>query len=167
MSDFHEIEKSLWNDDVDPESYGSDRYAAHVLEQYKTCLQMADNISQRRGAANTFFLTFNTAVVGALANIYTDMPREILVALFLAAIFLCIAWILLLRSYRTLSTAKFKVIGALEKHLPASPFWSAEWKALGEGRDPRKHISLTPIETLVPIGFVSIYVYLAYVMIID
>ena len=56
----------------------------------------------------------------------------------------------------------FQVIGLLEKRLPASPFWSAEWRALGEGRNWKKHIPLGPIETLVPIVFFLVYLYLAY-----
>ena len=59
-----EIREALWNEDPSPS--GSDR----LLEQYKLYVEMADRISQRRGAANTCFLTFNTAVVGALAGFY-------------------------------------------------------------------------------------------------
>ena len=46
----------------------------------------------------------------------------------------CVAWWWLVRSYRLLNTAKFRVIGVIEERLPAAPYWRAEWIALGEGK---------------------------------
>ena len=55
----------LWNSDVLQSEYGdSASYIPHVLIQYKLDVEMADNISQRRSTANTFFLTLNTFVIG-------------------------------------------------------------------------------------------------------
>jgi hypothetical protein len=62
------------------------------------------------------------------------------------------------RSYRQLNTAKFKVVGALEDRLPASPYWHAEWVALGEGKDWRKYLPLTHLEQWVPVLFGLVYV---------
>jgi hypothetical protein len=45
--------------------YG-DQYTAHRLEQYKLYVEMADRIGARRQAANTFFLTINTALLAFL-----------------------------------------------------------------------------------------------------
>lgn len=142
--------------------YGTE-YQSHLLEQYKICVEMADRISQRRATANTFFLTFNTAIIGALAALFDKIPKQAALAFYISAVGFCIAWWFLLRSYRQLNTAKFEVIGLLEQRLPSSPFWSAEWKALGEGRDYRKYIPLSAIETAVPIGFLLVYCYLAYI----
>ena len=44
--------------------------------------------------------------------------------------------------------------------LPAGLYYGAEWKALGEGKDLRKYIPLSVIETVVPLVFVAIYAYL-------
>ena len=63
----------------------------------------------------------------------------------------------LVRSYRQLNTAKFKVIGALEERLPASAYWRAEWVALGEGEDWHKYLPLTPLEQWVPMLFALVY----------
>ena len=49
------IGAELWN--VAP----SDKLPDGLLEQYKIYVEMADRISARRGLANTFFLTLNTA----------------------------------------------------------------------------------------------------------
>jgi hypothetical protein len=76
MASLDEIRNALWNDEF------ADREDAteYVLEQYKLCIEMADRISQRRGAANTFFLNFNTALVGALAGFYDEVPRLVSVS---------------------------------------------------------------------------------------
>lgn len=155
MSAEDDIREVLWNaESADPGA---------LLEQYKLYVEMADRISQRRGAANTFFLTFNTAVVGALAGFYDNVPREVSVSMYVAAAVLSVAWAVLLRSYRNLNTAKFKVIGVLEERLPANVYYKAEWKALGEGKDWRKYIPLSLIETFVPGIFFLIYLYLFFV----
>ncbi|MFC1610112.1 hypothetical protein ACFL6C_04090 [Myxococcota bacterium] len=41
---------------------------------------------------------------------------------------------------------------------PASPYWSAEWKALGEGKDSKLYKPLTHVEMWVPAWFAAIYV---------
>jgi hypothetical protein len=161
VSDLEEIRKNLWSTNVAKESYPDTAFQRDLLEQYKLCLEMADRISARRGAANTFFLTFNTSVVGALGVLFDRIPQPAAIAIYVATVGFSIAWLLLLRSYRSLNTAKFKVIGLIEEGLPASPFYAAEWKALGEGKDWRKHIPLSPIETIVPVLFAACYVYLA------
>jgi hypothetical protein len=152
MTTEDDIREVLWNEEFAD--------SGSLLEQYKVYVEMADRISQRRGAANTFFLTFNTAVVGALAGFYKDVPPDVSVAMYAAAAVLSIAWGVLLRSYRNLNTAKFTVIGMLEERLPANPYYKAEWKALGEGKDLRRYIPLSAIETVVPAVFFLIYMYL-------
>ena len=67
----------------------------------------------------------------------------------------CYAWFYLVRSYRLLNTAKYAVVGALEERLPASPYWRAEWHALGEGRDRSKYWPLTHIEKWIPTLFAA------------
>ena len=44
------------------EKYGT-KYKAHLLEQYKLYVEMADRISARRQTANSFFLSINTALI--------------------------------------------------------------------------------------------------------
>jgi hypothetical protein len=161
MSELDDIERDLWGQRQN-RGEEDEVNTQQIFEQYKICIEMADKISERRGTANTFFLTFNTTIVGALSAFYKDVPSEAASAFFAATIVLCVTWAFLLRSYRTLNTAKFKIIGLLERRLPASPFWSAEWQALGEGKDWRKHIPLGPIETIVPVLFILVYLYLMY-----
>jgi hypothetical protein len=157
-----DIRSRLWNDGIGPSQYvdGADKYHAAILEQYKVYVEMADRISARRGLANTFFLTLNTAVFTLFGVLWKDPPsgNEWLLAFPLAALICeCGAWYYLVRSYRQLNTAKFEVVGMLEERLPASPYWRAEWVALGEGRDRRRYWPLTHLEQWVPAFFAAIY----------
>lgn len=147
----------LWKNEAD-DLNGSN----HFIEQYKIYVELADRISQRRAISNTFFLTFNTTLVAALSGFYKSVPQNILVAMYLAALTIAISWMLLLRSYRNLNTAKFKVIGRLEERLPARIFYEAEWNELGRGKDYSKYIPLSLIETVIPVIYLLIYVYLFF-----
>jgi len=165
MSDPNSIKSVLWNDDVLKDRYGDNQqqYQEHVLKQYLIYVEMADRISNRRAVANTFFLSINTAIVAVLAKFWGQGPLSTMSAVYLAAIMLCIAWAYIIRSYRQLGSVKFRVVGYLEKRLPASPFWSAEWNELGQGKSPSKYTPLSNLERCVPIVFVFLYLYLAIV----
>jgi hypothetical protein len=165
-----EIRESLWTAAVGRTDYegGGEKYQAAVLEQYKVYVEMADRISARRGQANTFFLTLNTALVTAATAVVkegVEVPRgasQLAVAVVVAQ---CMAWWWLVRSYRLLNSAKYEVIGMMEERLPASPYWRAEWKSLGEGKDWRRYLPLTHLEQWAPVAFAAAYLwgfYLAY-----
>lgn len=97
-----------------------------------------------------------------MSRFYQHVPSNISVAFYLAAGVMAITWAILLRSYRNLNSAKFKVIGELEKRLPAQTFYAAEWKALDEGKDYRKYIPLSLVESTVPFVFLIIYIYMFF-----
>jgi len=159
-----ELRPALWNDAIGASSYvdGGERYLDAVLEQYKLCVEMADRVSSRRGLTNTFFLTLNTAVFTLFGVLWNDHPARIstwaLVPLLIAALAECGTWWFIVSSYRQLNTGKFKVIALLEERLPASPYWSAEWRALKEGKDFWVYLPLTRAEQVVPALFAAIYV---------
>lgn len=160
MAENDELAARLWNEDV-PDTYGdSAKYRDHLLEQYKLYIEMADRISARRVTANTFFLTINTALVAAMAAYFEKVSAWCAVFMSAAAVVLCYVWGRLIVSYRQLNTAKFEVIGEMEKRLPCSPWWSAEWKALGEGEDPKIYKRLTGVERWVPRIFAGLYILL-------
>lgn len=158
------IEERLWNPRV-PESIVADKpelYYGLILEQYKLYVEMADRVSQRRGLTNTFFLTLNTGAFAAMAllgsNSGINLGNAILAVLSIVLVMQCGAWAYLIRSHKQLNSAKFQVVGALEARLPASPFWQAEWVALGEGKDRRRYWPLAHLEKLIPIFFAAAYV---------
>ncbi len=156
------VRDRLWTTAVRPDNYegAGEKYQAAILEQYKIYVEMADRVSQRRGLTNTFFLTLNSAIFTVIGVFWKDAPSGsawLLVFPLVIALGQCTAWWWLVRSYRLLNGAKFEVIGALEERLPSSPYWRAEWMALGEGRDWRKYLPLTHLEQWVPILFELVY----------
>jgi len=154
-----DVKGRLWNDDVDATTYATDqdeRYRSAIMEQYKLYVEMADRISARRALSNTFFLTLNVGAFTVIGVFWKDRPAASagwLLLPYVVLIGICFAWFWLIRSYRQLNTGKYAVIGALERRLPASPYWAAEWFALGEGKDRAKYWALTHLEKWVPLLF--------------
>jgi drug/metabolite transporter (DMT)-like permease len=157
-----DVRPTLWNGHIGALSYDaqSEKYRTAILEQYKIYVEMADRVSARRALANTFFLTLNTAVFTAIGVFWNRRPEASAWWLLFPLVVLlgqCTAWFWLIRSYRQLNAAKWTVVGALEEQLPASPYWSAEWKAVGEGDDPSKYWPLTHLEQWIPVLFAACY----------
>jgi len=134
-----------------------------LFEIYKLAVEMADRISARRGTANSFFFTLHAALIGIVGLVEPggsegeDFGR-VLTAV--AGIVLAFAWWALLRSYRDLNTAKFKVINEMERSLPAAPF-TDEWEHL-KGTRPKplrkRYAEFGAIERIVPLVFALLYV---------
>ena len=151
------------------EEYGED-YRAHLLEQYKLYVEMADRVSQRRDQSNRFYVT----IVSALAAIVVVVARFSIpvggasgalsdigfLAIGLFGLALSGVWWLNIRSYRTLNSAKFEIINRIEKRLPFAGY-SEEWEILRplEGRKP--YLQLTRVEQFVPIIFMGLFVLLS------
>ncbi|MCT4639172.1 MAG: hypothetical protein N4A72_15820 [Bacteroidales bacterium] len=162
------MENNLWTMLEDSNYYVQNKelYQNHIIEQYKLYVEMSDRISARRNLANVFFLTLNSmaiTVIGFIVDKAVQLtPSWFICFPLLGVIILCIVWWWLLRSYRNLNSAKYYVIGLLEKKLPSSPYWSAEWKRLGEGKVIKKYLPLTVIECYVP--FIFLFLYLIIVL---
>jgi len=154
----------LWNEKVTPKNYGeSKQYYDHILEQYKMYVATAESVSSRRGLSNTYFLTLHTLIVTALGILYENgfqiQSKWVVFMPLLGLLTLCWTWWRLNQSYKQLNDAKFKVIDEFEKHLPTMPFVSAEWRVLGEGKDPKLYRSLSDVENWVPIIFAGLYAF--------
>lgn len=147
---------------VGPAEYGAE-YRAHLLEQYRLYVEMADRVSARRLSANTFFLSVNTAVLAFLSAARqvggSSAGGWILIACIAGGV-LCFTWYRLIRSYRDLNSGKFRVIHAVEQRLPVA-LYGAEWTALSKGKDRKLYWPLTHIEVLVPWIFLALYAILA------
>lgn len=132
----------------------ADTSEEHSFEQYKLAVEMADRISARRGLANTFFLTANAGLVALLGNQSVADPVG------WAGVAFSVAWWVLLKSYRDLSTAKWKVITTMEGNLPVKPF-TEEWELLKKDRVPwwrPRYAELSTVEQLAPVVFVVLFV---------
>lgn len=157
-----EVRSALWTEDVGVDAYAgaAEKYQTAILEQYKLYVEMTDRVSARRTAVNTFFLTANTAVFAGVNVAWTQgvhLPRWTVVLPLMMLIVQCAAWFWILRSHRQLASAKFRIIGAMEERLPASPYWRAEWKGLGSGRDPSRYWPMAYLEQWVPTAFAVAY----------
>lgn len=142
------------------QDYGNeDIYHEHLLEQYKVYVEGADRISARRQSVNSFFVTINTALIALVSYMHlgskSDNKFYWLIAL--AGIVISYMWYRLLRSYRDLNTAKFKVIHEIEKKLPLSPY-DAEWEAVGRGENSRLYLQFTHIEVGIPWVFLVLHI---------
>ncbi|WP_057789393.1 RipA family octameric membrane protein [Roseovarius atlanticus] len=126
-----------------------------VLEIYKLLVEMADRVSQRRQSANSFYLTVNTAIIGATAYVARDTDGANTWAISLAGVAICILWIRAVLSYKSLNSAKFKVITELEGRLPVAAF-KDEWEFL-QGANGKRHTPFHKTEVLVPFVFISVH----------
>jgi hypothetical protein len=137
---------------------------SEVLELYKLAVEMADRVSSRRGIANSFFLTVQTAMVTVLGFTGDDLGSSWWASALVAGagIALSATWWLQLKSYRDLNKAKFDVILAVEKQLPVKIF-SHEWDLLK--RDPvpswrTRYAELGLTERRIPLLFAALHVLL-------
>ena len=158
-----DVEPALWNVDITAANFEGcgEKYVAVVLEQYKLYVEMADRISARRALANTFFITLHSVAVTLIGLFWKDRPSAPVGWLILPLAILlglCAAWFWLVRSYRQLNTGKYAVIGALERRLPASPYWEAEWTALARGGAKSVYRPLTHLEQWIPGLFAAAYI---------
>lgn len=153
-----EINKKLYSSGNSDSYGGQGEYQSHLLEQYKTYQSSAENISTRRQSANAFFVTVNTVLVSLVGYIDLGSPSSSryywLVSL--SGIAISYMWYRLIRSYKDLNSAKFKVIHEIEKSLPISPY-DAEWEAVGRGENPKLYLPFAHIEIYVPWVFILLH----------
>jgi len=148
--------------------YGED-YHKVVLEQYKLFVEMTDRISSRRQTSNSFFLSINTALIALIG--YSEikslfsLPNYLNFIIATAGMILCYSWFRIIRSYKDLNTAKFKVIHEIEKLLPISPY-DAEWEEVGRGKNLKLYLFFTHVEAKIPWVFFSLYALIFLVKII-
>ncbi|MFD9392070.1 hypothetical protein ACFWBB_15495 [Streptomyces sp. NPDC060000] len=136
-----------------------------VIELYKLSVEMADRVSARRGTANAFFLSAQTAMVSVLGLAQRQLAQIhwlAYLAISVAGVTMSLSWWLQLRSYRDLNAAKFTVINNIEKNLPVKIF-TEEWEALK--RDPlpplrKRYAELGLVERVVPFVFAALYLLL-------
>jgi hypothetical protein len=141
-----------------PEYPAQEKYQAHLLEQYKLYVEMADRVSQRRLTTNSYFLSINSALLAFVGYITTRETSAYLWLVGGAGIVLSLLWFQIVTSYRDLNTAKFRIIHEIEKRLPLN-LYAAEWNLMGRGTNPKRYRPLSHIERVVPWVFVALHTY--------
>lgn len=122
---------------------------SQLLQQWQTCVEMANSVSQRRDNMNNLFVSLNLAIIAAVSFAW-DMKSLLILT---AGIELCILWLFFIRTYRLLNKAKFDVINEIEKQLPSQPF-NTEWMRLKENK---KYKNATDLERVLPGTFIVLY----------
>lgn len=120
-----------------------------ILEQWKTCVDMANSVSQRRDSMNNWFITLN---IGLFVTLSMNIDHKSVLGSILV-VCLCIIWLGFIKNFKNLNTAKFKIINNLEKHLPTQPF-EQEWSFLEKNK---KYVKCTTLESCLAILFIVMY----------
>jgi len=140
----------------DERSYG-DHYRADYLAMYRDYVSSAETVSARRNTANGFFLSVNTAFLGARGYFDVTSNEGALIQALVGILF-CLVWARMISSYKTLNSAKFKVILMMEQQLPLAPYTAEE---IAYKHSPKRHTTLSSVESLVPLFFAVIYLAVA------
>lgn len=130
----------------------------NVVDIYKMLVGMADKVSERRQSANNFFLSVNTALIGAsayISSVSQQSPARVL-AIAVAGMLVSLVWIRNIQSYKDLNAGKFAVITEIEKHLPVSPY-AAEWEYLDRGQRNGRYRPFHSVEIFVPLIFLGVH----------
>jgi hypothetical protein len=129
------------------------------LVLFELYLGTAEKVSDRRAQANSWMISVNSAIIALYGYLQADkisvgttQKMIWLWAIPLSGALVCLAWAAQLTSYRKLNRAKFAVLRQIEAELSLSLF-ASEREAYR--RDRRR--SLSYVETLVPGGFILLY----------
>ena len=125
-----------------------------VGRQYQVYVEMAEALIDRRAEANRFYLTINTALIGAIGFVFQndrtigqDSTPTLLTAAAIFGIMVCYLWARILASHRRLLGAKFKVIHQLEAMLPTEPYL----RELERDEEDRiRRVGVSTYESLLP-----------------
>ena len=137
-----------------------------LMEQYKLYVNTAEKVSEKRQNANTYFLSLNSFLFlfsGYLTTIKFDIWHMLVM---MAGVFICIFWLIILKSYRSLNTAKYGVVHQMEKGLPVKLF-DDEWNLLDRGENKKKYFKLSVVEQGVPMIFMGLYFILIAIRFLD
>ena len=138
-------------------------FNADLLEQYKLCVQSAENVSARRVASSNYLLTLNTALValyGLQSASFGENCWTLLVPI--AGILVSWIWCRIIKSHADLNCVKYKVIHEFEQHLPAAPY-KCEWRLAEEGQG-KTYRAVTTIERRIPLLFALLHAGLAIII---
>ena len=134
-------------------------YEKTLFEQYKMYVELADRVSQRRMASNSFYLTANAALV-TVASWFKDDFGAYIYMISIIGISIALFWFFSIRSYGQLNSGKFKVIHEIESRMPLNLF-AYEWSMLVKGKSFKTYWPLSHVERVVPFVFVVLYIMLS------
>jgi hypothetical protein len=125
-----------------------------LMKIYEIYERSAQQISDRRQSANSFYLSICTAIVGIVS--FMDGVGLGSALLSVAGVVICVLWRRAITSYRDINGAKFRIIHEIEELLPLRPF-TVEWNLLDEGNNPKRYRPFAGVEMYVPVVFAVIF----------
>ncbi len=127
----------------------------NLLEQYKTYVESADKISDRRINVNAFFITLNSALITVITIFFSNV--NLLFFLTLLGTIFSILWFLNLKNYKQINSCKFHIIQEVEKYLPIN-LYKMEWNILTKNKSKKKYVPVSNLEMFLPFIFIITYV---------
>jgi hypothetical protein len=148
-------------------SEGQKTEPSELIQLFQILTESSEQLTNRRQGLNTFFLTINTALIGAIGWLASTLvikpgdfmqmihfvPREkFLFALLLAAtgMGLCFIWCQFLKSYNIVSQSKIEIVKVIEQELPYRLF-SGQYSIVEN--DDNHYWPFTTLELLVCLVF--------------
>ena len=128
-----------------------------LLELYKFHTELADKLSERRESVNRRYAGLLAGVSVLAASIFRfgvgDITPWAIVIIGILGYSLSLSWIFVIRSYRQLNTAKFKILCEMEENLPCR-FFQKEKEILNKTPGYR---GLIFAETVPPFIFILLF----------
>jgi hypothetical protein len=137
------------------------------LDLYKLHVEMTDRATARRAEMSKFYISLLTALLAIVSividkGIFASVQSIVFLTVALLGMFLCVTWILNIRSYKRLNSIKFEIIQEMEKNLPFA-FYTREWEIVNKGRTDKRYFRLTDLEQIVPlilgVPYLALFVY--------
>ena len=153
----HPVQQLLSN----PKEVYGERFQEHLLEQYKLFVDSSLKVSEKRISTGNYLLTVSSSLMTIFGIASTlRVGGRWLSIIPVAGLLVSLTWYSLIRAYKNLNTAKFKVIHELEDYLPVALF-RYEWHSceLGQGKAYRP---ITHLERWIPLIFAIVYVALTF-----
>ena len=134
------------------------------MEQYKLCLQSADNASGRRETSNRYLITLNVALL-ALYGLQSvgSVNLYLLVPVALAGLMVSFLSLHIIGAYKKLNAAKFDVILKLEPYLPVAAL-GYEWELLSQPPKGRAYWPVSNLERTIYWIFGGLHVMLPFLV---
>lgn len=124
---------------------------SETLELYKLFVDSASKITEARSKANAFFVTLNTAIIGANGFVGAD-------ALLMVGLFINLLWFVAIGSYRRLNAAKFQIINEIEQDLKYQCF-NKEYEICKK----LNRADFSKIENKMPLCFIMFFLFMIYI----
>jgi hypothetical protein len=135
------LEDRLFPNGKPSEPHAIDR----AFDQYKLAVDMWDRVRARRQLSNSFYLSINSAIVGAAALSPLQFSSQ---GLAFVGIIICVLWIASILNYRSLTDDKKRVITKLETLFPTAPFSAESMDSAKRNFRLRFIIRASPLEQI-------------------